>query len=64
MEIINSLKIFFKGWGWYLTFFTLASWIYIIFLLLFLFIQVALLLFKVKYKNQEFEDYINKLKDK
>lgn len=64
MEVISFLQRFFKGWDWYITFFTLTSWVLLIFLLVYLFVQVILLLFKVRYKNKEFVDYVNRNKDK
>ncbi|QAA31378.1 hypothetical protein C1I91_06825 [Clostridium manihotivorum] len=63
MEVISFIQSSFKGWDWYITFFTLTSWILLIFLLFFLLIQFFLLLFKVKYKNKEFEDYVSKNKN-
>ncbi|GFP77399.1 hypothetical protein [Clostridium fungisolvens] len=62
MDIIDILKRFFEGKDWYITFFTIMTWILLLVIVIYTVLQLFLLIFKVKYKNQQFINEVNNVK--
>lgn len=63
-NILDILKRFFEGRDWYITFFTLMTWILLLVIIIYTFGQLILLIFKVKYKNEQFINEVNNAKSK
>jgi hypothetical protein len=61
MNIIDILKKFFEGRDWYITFFTLMTWVLLLVIIVYTVCQFILLIFKVKYKNEQFINEVNKV---
>ena len=62
VNIIDILKKFFEGKDWYITFFTIMTWILLLVIVIYTVIQLILLIFKVKYNNKEFINEVNRYK--
>lgn len=62
LNIIDILKKFFEGRDWYITFFTIMTWILLLVIVIYTAIQLILLIFKVKYNNKEFINEVNRYK--
>ncbi|GFZ31310.1 hypothetical protein CSC2_18360 [Clostridium zeae] len=62
MNIIDILKKFFEGRDWYITFFTIMTWILLLVIIIYTVIQFTLFILKVKYKNEQFINEVNNVK--
>ncbi|GKU23253.1 hypothetical protein [Clostridium folliculivorans] len=62
MNIIDILKKFFEGRDWYITFFTLMTWVLLLVIIIYTVCQLILLIFKVRYKNEQFINEVNNVK--
>ncbi|MBK1811484.1 hypothetical protein JHL18_12720 [Clostridium sp. YIM B02505] len=64
MYFLDKLIKFFEGRDWYITFFTIATWILLLLLVIYTIAELILLIFKVKYKDESFILEVKQLKCK